>query len=83
MSKQKLTPWFTNNVPPARHGVYLAMPHKIEGSTIFYAFFGPNGWGRGCATAQEADESRFGARPDFYHVNGAWRGLAHPPKAKP
>lgn len=84
MSKQKLTPWFVNGEKPWEWGVY-GVRDDFEDEGLF-AYFGESGWGPGESTPEDAFKEREnGARADYFHTEygAAWRGLAHPPKAKP
>lgn len=82
MSKQKLTQWFTNGEKPWEPGVYEVRGAYVDG---LFAYWGPKGWGSADTTKRAAYRGRNnGLNPDCYHTNGRyWRGLAHPPKAKP
>lgn len=82
MSKQELTPWFVSGEKPIWHGVYEVRGVYFKG---LFAYWGPDGWGPGDITKRYAFHRRNdGLFPDCYHTDGrAWRGLAHPPKAKP
>lgn len=82
MSKQQFSQWFTNGEKPWESGAYMV---RCKNSR-FYAHWDVDfGWGGGSRTPMTAYEDRgCGADPNFYNAGGnSWRGLAHPPKAKP
>lgn len=87
MSEQELTPWFVNGEKPCISGVYEVRPTKVAYPRILYAYFDVQvqKWGAGRETQNLAKLARNkGVIPDnYYHYYGSWRGLAHPPKAKP
>lgn len=82
MIDQELTPWFVNGEKPVCNGVYAVRSGGFRG---FAYWSKADGWGAGADTPSEAYEDQHsGGIAGFFHTDGrAWRGLAHPPKAKP
>ena len=79
MSKQKLTPWFVNGEKPVRKGVYQQMCGS--GRKLGYQQWTGKHWCDWCETPEMA--ATYFDPVVTFHQNDPWRGLAHPPKAKP
>lgn len=77
MSKPKLTDWFVNGERPVRKGVYQQMCGLR--TTIGYQRWSGKNWYAWNSTADAAARDQRIADLQKDH----WRGLAHPPKAKP
>lgn len=78
MSKQKLTPWFPDDVKPARRGVYRVDPFSGDS---WYAYFDGEkfGWhGLSPEGAYDMRKEKTGCAPDQ-----RWRGLAQEPRVQP
>lgn len=94
MSKPKLTKWQSmRDTPPTVPGIYNVSCRSRNQTGLWYAHFdGVNwsvwetierakGWRNLCEIAQT---NLFRTRGEFsYRGAATWRGLAHPPKAKP
>lgn len=80
MSEQELTRWFTNGEKPWEPGVYEVCGSSFLGKELFSFWDG--------LRFNFVGSSKFNAFL-FSHIAGGgdrvegWRGLAHPPKAKP
>lgn len=82
MSEQELTPWFVNGEKPARKGVYQQMCGF--GKQVGYQYWSGARWYPWHETAASANKYRGAEKCHSYaHCGEEWRGLAHPPKAKP
>lgn len=78
MSEPKLTPWFVNGERPVRKGVYQQMNGQDR---LGYQYWDGVFW-HGWAETARAARKDYGIAAHS-HQNDPWRGLAHPPKAKP
>lgn len=79
MSEPKLTPWFVNGEKPVRKGVY--QQKSGSGRLLGYQRWDGKHWCTWHENAETAGKDREAVVS--FHQNDPWRGLAHPPKAKP
>lgn len=72
---EKLTPWFSGDVKPARSGVYV----RDLGFAVLYAMWNDAAWLDG---RRSAEDTRYVTTVSAYQ-NAPWRGLAHDPNGEP
>lgn len=79
MSKQEFSQWFTNGEKPWEPGVYQQRSGFLR--KVGYQRWDGRKWYGWHEDAEEARKCLWPVAPGFQ--NDPWRGLAHPPKAKP
>lgn len=82
MSEPKLTDWFVNGEKPVRPGVYNVSCRRKRQTGKWYAKWTGRRW---LKFSDSADAAAWETRQSVLMTawGGSWRGLAHPPKAKP
>lgn len=82
MSKPKLTGWFGPESRPGRHGPYQTNHRKDDLKLPKQGYQYWNGRFWGCFELSPESAVAYANYPSGFQ-NNYWRGLAHPPKAKP
>lgn len=91
MSKQKLTGWFVKGEKPVRKGVYNVSCQREHQSGRWWSYWDGVRFlsfsNKRCETAEYGqtrwEKHRTVGAGNEVLAGGSWRGLAHPPKAKP
>ena len=78
MSEQELTRWFTNGENPWEPGVYERRAKQVGQYSYWNGWY----WCLGAHHIRAAADEDAKAKPSSCQ-DAPWRGLAHPPKAKP